>query len=215
MYYVQEIGDPGLRERKRIATAAAIEEAAVRLVLERGYNEVTIDEVCEAANISRRTFFNYFPSKEAAVLGPAAEEPDADAAAAFLATPSRDIIADLVEIATTSLDKVTTSDELLSARMDLMETDPLMQQAQLARFHRLDEGLVRLLLEYFDRYPGDRALADDTSAEEEAWLIVSIVSGALRYSMGRWLESGRGAGRAELPRTTVALIHRLFTRHDA
>lgn len=211
MYYVQESGDPGLRERKRLATAAAIEEAAVRLVLEHGYTEVTIDRICESANVSRRTFFNYFPSKEAAVLGPAAVEPDADAAAAFLSAPSADLVADIVDIAATTLDNVTTSDELLSARMDLMHTDPLLQQAQLERYHRLDEGLARLLLEYFERFPGDRALVSEASAEDEAWLIVSIASSVLRYSIGRWLGSGRGAGRTELPRATVALIHRLFT----
>lgn len=213
MYSVQEDGDPGLRERKRIATAAAIEEAAVRLVLERGYTDVTVDQICEAANISRRTFFNYFPSKEAAVLGPAAEEPDRDAAQDFLSKPSADIVADIVAIASTSLDKATTSDELLSARMDLMGTDPLMQQAQLARFSHLDEGLVALLIEHFEKYPRDRALGTAASAEREARLIVSIANGVLRYSIGQWLRSGRGAGRTQIPRTAVALIHRLFEQH--
>ncbi|MBF6842306.1 TetR family transcriptional regulator, partial [Acinetobacter baumannii] len=47
----------------------AIENAATSLVLERGYVCVTVDEICSAAEVSKRTFFNYVPSKEAAVIG--------------------------------------------------------------------------------------------------------------------------------------------------
>src|SRR6476660_5993038 len=59
----------GLRERKRAATRAAITAVARSLTAERGLNGYTVEEVCEQAGISRRTFFNYFPAKEDAILG--------------------------------------------------------------------------------------------------------------------------------------------------
>src|SRR5271165_2273662 len=54
----------GLRERRRRQTSADIRDAAVRLALQRGFDKVTIEEICVEAGISSRTFFNYFPNKE-------------------------------------------------------------------------------------------------------------------------------------------------------
>jgi AcrR family transcriptional regulator len=58
----------GLRERKKLATRQALHEAALRLVAEQGFDRVTIDAIVEAAAVSRRTFNNYFSSKEEVLL---------------------------------------------------------------------------------------------------------------------------------------------------
>jgi len=58
-----------LRERKKAETWSAIHEAAAALALERGVEHTTVEAVAEAAGISPRTFFNYFPAKEDAILG--------------------------------------------------------------------------------------------------------------------------------------------------
>ena len=58
----------GLRERKKLQTRKAIHEAAFHLIDEHGLEATTIEQICQAADVSTRTFFNYYPSKAAAAL---------------------------------------------------------------------------------------------------------------------------------------------------
>src|ERR671911_889973 len=58
----------GLRERRRARTRRSIQEHAMRLFLERGYDATTVSDVAAAAEVSHMTVFRYFPTKEALVL---------------------------------------------------------------------------------------------------------------------------------------------------
>src|SRR5437764_10360812 len=57
-------GKSGLRERKKQRTRQLIAETARRLFKERGFDGVTVDDVARAADVARKTVFNYFPTKE-------------------------------------------------------------------------------------------------------------------------------------------------------
>ena len=66
--YAWRVEKLGLRERKKVRTRQAIRDAAVNLFLTRGYHETTIADITARADMSTRTFFSYFPSKESVLF---------------------------------------------------------------------------------------------------------------------------------------------------
>ncbi|MFG2478572.1 TetR/AcrR family transcriptional regulator [Streptomyces fagopyri] len=78
---------PGLRERKKQRTHAAISDAAIALFLEHGFNQVSVAQVAEAAEVSKRTVFAYFPAKEDLVVHRLADH-ETEIARAVRARPS-------------------------------------------------------------------------------------------------------------------------------
>lgn len=63
----------GLRERKKLETARAVRQAAIDLFLARGFDDVSVAEIADAANVSKMTVFNYFPAKEDLLFAPMEE----------------------------------------------------------------------------------------------------------------------------------------------
>lgn len=93
-------------------TRIAITEHARKLTAAHGLSGFTVEDVCEPAGISRRTFFNYFASKEAAVIGTPPDVLQSDAMRAFMAAGIPDgrlsdtLLEDLVEVVTATIDEV-------------------------------------------------------------------------------------------------------------
>jgi AcrR family transcriptional regulator len=67
VWYLRAVA--GLRERKKLATRLAIRDAAMRLFADHGFAATTIDQIADAADVSRATVFSYFPTKEEIVHG--------------------------------------------------------------------------------------------------------------------------------------------------
>ncbi len=91
----------GRRERKRRQTRERIEAAALALFLEHGFDGTTIEDITEAADVSKRSFFDYFPSKEEVVF--AWQDSFSDELADAIAAPAKDAsIVEVIEGALTS-----------------------------------------------------------------------------------------------------------------
>ncbi len=67
-------GVAGVREQKKVATRHALSDAALELAAERGVGKVTVEAIAERADVSVRTFFNYFSAKEEAMVASHREE---------------------------------------------------------------------------------------------------------------------------------------------
>src|SRR5688572_16827117 len=76
---------PSLRERKKVKTRRTIQEHALRLFAEQGYDATTIEQIAEVSEVSPSTFFRYFPTKEDVVI---TDEHDPAMAAVYLAQPA-------------------------------------------------------------------------------------------------------------------------------
>ncbi|MER7836901.1 helix-turn-helix domain-containing protein [Streptomyces sp. NPDC096040] len=138
----------GRRERKKAATRKALADAALEMFLERGYDQVSVKDIAEAADVSTTTLFKHFPSKEALVF-----DMDADREAALVAAVRE-------RAPGTSIPQALRT-HMLSARSFRPE-----YAQQLATFHRLVNS-TSALVEYHRRMwmRHERALAEAIAAE--------------------------------------------------
>lgn len=119
---------PGLRERKKAKTRAAIREVAMRLFREQGYDATTVEQIAEAAEVSPSTFFRYFPTKEVVVLS---DEYDPLIVEAFAAQPAELRPVQALRRAMRAVFADISADERaeLRQRVELMQAIPALRAA--------------------------------------------------------------------------------------
>ncbi|MCR1785244.1 TetR/AcrR family transcriptional regulator [Nocardioides carbamazepini] len=131
-----DLCSPNRREAKRVQTALRLQECGLQLTLEKGFDGWTIDDLAVAADVSRRTVFNYFDGKADVVLGPGIEVDQAKVDAFVAGGPTGRLFDDLIELAHEAV-RDRTDEHLISLLRDAVVTDPRL----LALVHtRLEEA---------------------------------------------------------------------------
>lgn len=166
-----------LREQKRLETRLRIEDAATSLVDKRGFSATTIEEICEHAGISRRTFFNYFDSKDSAVLGSPSEMLSDDQRTYFLKTPTEDLLHLTVELIKNHMRGHHANHEIAERRRRIAG-DPDAAAASLSRKRAKSSEIAELIKLRLEKNP-ELSLYPDVLPETEALLIGAIVREAL------------------------------------
>jgi AcrR family transcriptional regulator len=132
----------GLRERKKRRTRRALRDAAVRLADERGYDAVTVEDIAQAVEVSARTFFNYFASKEDAITGIDDEE-IREVAAALAARPADESpVAALRAVMIGRSMETAVNHEAALAKMRVVRANPSLVGAFHAAWGRYEAALV-------------------------------------------------------------------------
>lgn len=136
----------GLRERKKRQTRHALHRAAIELVTEHGLSGVTTDDIARAAGVSPRTFFNYFPTKEAALMG--VPEVIVEKVSRLVSErPMDEPIWASARLVAQRLAELTTRDEeLWRKRRSLMANRPEVSHLVIGSQHALETGLIDALV---------------------------------------------------------------------
>jgi AcrR family transcriptional regulator len=187
----------GLRERKKQATRVALQNAALELTAERGLDRVTVDDIAEAADVSPRTFFNYFSCKEEAVVGvePGALGRMTDVLAARPADeePLLALRTVLGEIAA----GLAVERDLQVMRRQVVADNPALLPRYVAAFVEFEQVLVDAVR---------RRGGDEGTTYADAALVVAAAVSALRVSVDAWIT---GPDDIDLPELFDRSVERL------
>ncbi|GAA3865441.1 hypothetical protein GCM10022381_06460 [Leifsonia kafniensis] len=177
----------GLRARKRRATENAIELAGVELALEHGLAAVTIAEICERAQISRSTFFNYMPSREAAIMGRPVDVLPHEIGFALLDSAAGDVPLGLLRVVVASIGHSGVNAPVAAARRRLAAEQPEAAKLQQATLADLRRALIALTLDWLNARPTQRMLQG--SVQREVLLLVGIAGIVAEVLLDEWSQA--------------------------
>jgi AcrR family transcriptional regulator len=193
--------DLGRRDRKKNATRRALRDAALALVAERGFAHVTIEDITEAVDIAPRTFFNYFSSKESAVIGADPQQIE-QMRTSLIERPGSETALDalravLVEFATTKaeeLDDLGEGREAWFQRLCIVRADRDLRGAYVAHITEVERGLVEALAE---------RLGKDPTHDPYPALVAATVFAAARVAAFYWSANGGVGALADLTAAAI------------
>ena len=190
-----------LREQRRRETTRALTDAARRLTTERGFAGFTVEELCAEVGVSRRTFFNYFESKENAVFGFAAIDSRQEGLEAEFVAQSGDLLDDFLRLTIARFELFNPLDDA-PAMFAVIEQEPRLLKAafeQLAKNERRDMELVV-------RRSGEGA----ADAELHAEVMVHTVGALVRLCMDQLLHHHSTDSFSDLVRRRLEIARAVF-----
>lgn len=203
---------PGLRERKRLATRRAIQVAVLRLVRDHGYDAVTVEMISREADVSPRTFFNYFPSKEDAVVGDPPTMPQGEIVDCFVSgQPTGAILGDMVELLDRATEASITDRELVLSRRAVLRDHPDLFARRVASMHDFEAELLEILTRRIAVDDPDLAALPALLASR-AQLLALVTMAALRHGWAEWVEQkGPLHSEADIEASLRSHLDRSFT----
>ncbi|MCA8868833.1 MAG: TetR family transcriptional regulator [Rhodobacteraceae bacterium] len=170
-----------LRERRRVRTSDNIRKSALELVQQRGLDNVTVESISDHSGISVRTFFNYFPYKEAALLHPPVCFLPA-AVETFLQSEN-DLIEDLIELLLPKVEEICRDREALIMIHEISINNPKLLALTASAFQDFDKAIAALIA---------RRMGLPENAER-AMHIAALTSATIRVAVEKWVESSQGS----------------------
>ncbi len=200
----------GLRSRKKKQTRTAIERAALELFVERGYDNVTIEDICNRADVSRKTFFNYFPSKLSAATGNLEFTPEREQILSLLEEYDQEVYLDVIVGKVEKAHMFDCDEEIWRLRRKvLMHMPHLLLEA-----HPLSPDscniFVSALSDYLEAHPEAR-IHEEVPVTDEVFEALSIAMCMIQIRTS--LDEGRQGRDRDMPRvaeTRHYLAHRLL-----
>ena len=192
----------GLRERKKEKTRAQLTSIALRLFDERGFDDVTVEDIVRAAEVSPRTFYRYFPSKEDVLFGPDHERIE-EFASVLRARPADEPI---LESLRTALVQSNENDHHAAAdrqrRSRILRTSPSLRMRMNERRAAWESVAIPIV--------ADR-LGTDPDDDLTPRLMVACAISAIRVAADVWVAGG---SRGELAPLVDAALARLVAGFD-
>ena len=171
---------PTRRERKKLETRQALEQAALRLFAEQGYEQTTVEEIAEAADVAVRTFFRYFSSKQDILFGDVVKDRVTRLRSELDARPRQESPITSITTVMDLLDVGGDEEEQILARMDLMRHQPSMR----TRYLDLINAMRLVVVEF---------VADRTGMDPRHDMYPHLLAGAASASwdtsLTLWAES--------------------------
>jgi AcrR family transcriptional regulator len=202
----------GLRDRKRIETRQRLERAALDLALRDGIELATIDAISDRADVSPRTFFNYFESKEDAILGLRDLELSDETVARHIAdTDGADVLESTVRLLVTVIGGTIADSEIRSSRVALVHRNPQLLSRHVSQMTRMAGELtsaVRAIIAHGDPVVDPGAPSADAADAATAELILSICGAAVRSSVMELVVAHGDTTPEQLEKRAVELVRK-------
>ncbi|TFD90742.1 TetR/AcrR family transcriptional regulator [Cryobacterium serini] len=180
---------PQSREDKHHETRLRVERSAVSLVLEHGFDNVTVGMICSRSGISQRTFFNYFKTKNAAIIGAAPPTIDESRAREFIAAPGDDLLPDVLILMSAIGPRDGIDDGLFTDRLRIFGLNPELMQEQMERMARVTSEVTELV--YLRLGRGAAVDTENDAARAfrhgQAELLTHAMMGVARFMAMQWM----------------------------
>ncbi|MFE7629693.1 TetR family transcriptional regulator [Kocuria sp. NPDC057446] len=197
---------PTLRARKKAETWSAIHEAAAALAVEHGVEGATVEAVAAAAGVSPRTFFNYFPAKEDAVLGMRA--PSLDPALLEGFSLGHDLLGQVSRLLL-AVTRSAYAGQDADRRRRLLQAHPGLGRRRHELMLEAEDLVRRTLAELLSRDPQWSAGLGEHGVDEVARMLVILGGVPLRFAITAEGYSPAHGLPAEDHESALTLLHRL------